>query len=414
MPRAEPATAFDAGRLYVSVDGSDAASGSVTYPTLALAPSERPLSRPQLVKILGRQYLLPTWYPAPLVTGLALVDQGRRLVSESAPPRTIPDLTHATIVVAKPDHFGDLLQATALLRALRNRLPSARLVLVHGSWASELAHWLAAHDYVHDLVTYDAAWLQSSASSWAHRLRVERDTRATAGATLRAMRPDVYLDIRCTSPSTIDLAIASEAPIRIGFGLRGRGWEYHARIPYRTEASLGQNWLHALDVLGLPPATYTGPVLPIAEPLVVDAPIIAQPGSRTPGKEAPLALWAALLPELARRAPVTLVGSAADRTRFSSLLNYIPTDRCTNAMGRTTVPELVELTGRARAAVGVESMVAHLAVGHSRPTVVLNNPDVSGIVAFPDGLPSLTFVDMTLDPQHAAAIALAHIDRWLA
>ena len=201
----------------------------------------RRLSRPQLIQILGRQYLLPTWYPAPLVTGLAIMDQGRRLVSAQAPSRAIPDLTHATIVVAKPDHFGDLIQATALLRALRDRLPSARLVLVHGSWAREVGEWLVAHDYVHSLVTYDAAWLQSGNASWPTRIRVEHDTRATASAQLRAMHADVYLDIRCTSPSTIDLAIASEAALRIGFGLRGRSWEYHALIPYRADASLGQN-----------------------------------------------------------------------------------------------------------------------------------------------------------------------------
>lgn len=372
------------------------------------------MTRPQLVQILGRQYLLPTWYPAPLVTGLALVDQGRRLVSSPASPRPIPDLTHATIVIAKPDHFGDLIQATALFRALRDRLPHARLVLVHGSWARDVANWLVQHDYVHDLVTYDAAWLQSSDASWATRLRVEHETRASAAAAIRALDPTVYLDIRCTSPSTIDLAIECGVPIRIGFGLRGRSWEYHALIPYAQDMSLGQNWLHALDVLGLPPATYAGPVLPAGEALAPDAPIIVQPGSRTEAKEAPAALWTALLPALAERAPILLVGNASDRARFAWMRQLVPTSRITDAMGSTSFSDLVALTGRARAAVGVESMVAHLAVGYAQPTVVLNNPETSGIVAFPDGLPSLTFVDMTNEPQHAASLAIAHLDRCLA
>jgi ADP-heptose:LPS heptosyltransferase len=372
------------------------------------------MTRPQLVSILGRQYLLPTWYPAPLVTGLALVDQGRRLVSSPATPRAIPDLRSATIVIAKPDHFGDLIQATALFRALRDRLPGARLVLVHGSWAREVGEWLVAQDYVHDLVSYDAAWLQSADASWSTRFRVEHETRTAAAALLKGMRPDLYLDIRCTSPNSIDLAIACEAPLRIGFGLRGRSWEYHALIPYTADASLGQNWLHALDVLGLPAATYRGPVLPACEPLGADAPVIVQPGSRTAAKEAPLALWAALLPELARRAPILLVGNARDRERFAPLRQFIPADRLQDAMGSTSIADLVSLTGRARAAIGVESMVAHLAIGHQRPTVVLNNPAASGIVAFPDSLPSLTFVDMTLDPHHAASSALAHLDRYVA
>lgn len=372
------------------------------------------MSRPHLVEILGRQYLLPTWYPAPLVTGLALVDQGRRLVSSPVRPQPLPDLTQATIVLAKPDHFGDLIQATALFRALRERLPQARLVLVHGSWAGEVAQWLVAHDYVHSLVQYDAAWLQPADRSWPARLRIERESRAAAARAIRALSPDLFIDVRCTSPSTIGLAIDCAVPLRIGFGLRGRSWEYHALIPYDEQAALGQNWLHALDVLGLPPAQYHGPVLPAAGALAADAPILVQPGSRTQSKEAPLALWSALLPALAQRAPVMLVGSDADRARFAPLRALLPEDRCLDAMGRTSFGELVSLVGRARAAVGVESMVAHLALGHQRPTVVLNNPAASGIAAFPDGLPSLTFVDMTHAPERAAAQAIAHLDRCLA
>ena len=372
------------------------------------------MTRPRLMKILGCEYLLPTWYPAPLVTGLAMLDQARRLVSRVPGPAPMPDLHAATIAIAKPDHFGDLIQATALFRALRDRLPDARLVLVHGSWASEVGAWLVAHDYVHELVTYDAAWLQSSERSWPARLRMERETRASAASRLRALRADVYLDIRCTSPSTIDLAIDSAVPLRVGFGLRGRSWEYHAKIAYLPEASLGQNWLHALDVLGLPAATYRGPVLPEVAPLSADAPIIVQPGSRNTVKEAPFALWEALLPQLAERAPITLVGSADDRARFAPLRALVPAHRLHDAMGATSFGQLVTLTGRARAAVGVESMVAHLAIGYARPTVVLNNPDASGIVAFPDDLASLSFVEMSLDPQHAATAALAHLDRCFA
>lgn len=372
------------------------------------------MSRPQLVEYFGRQYLLPTWYPAPLVTGLALVDQGRRLLSASAGTRVIPDLTHATIVIAKPDHFGDLVQATALCRALRDQLPGARLVLVHGSWAREVGQWLVANDYVHELVTYDAAWLQSGDVSWPTRLRIEHETRQSAAAAIKQLQPAVYLDIRCTTPSTIDLAIASESPLRIGFGLRGRSWQYHALIPYRPEASLGQNWLNVLDVLGLQPVTYRGPVLPTAAPLSANAPIIVQPGSRTAAKEAPHALWSALLPALSERAPIQLVGNARDRERYAALRAVVPAARLHDMMGATAFSDLVTATGRARAAVGVESMVAHLALGHARPTAVLNNPDASGVAAFPDGMPSLTFVDMTSDPQRAAASVLAHIDRYLA
>lgn len=371
------------------------------------------MTRPQLVTIFGREYLLPAWYPPRLVTGLALLDQGRRVFSTAAPRVPFPELSQATIVIAKPDHFGDLIQATALLRALRDRLPRARLVLVHGSWAQDVGAWLVANDYVHELVTYDAAWLQPAGTPWPTRLSVERATRLAAAKTLRAMRPAAYLDIRCGTPSTIDLAIESEAALRIGFGLRGRSWQYHERIPYRVDASLPQNWLHALDVLGLPPATYVGPSLPAVAPLSVIAPIIVQPGSRSRAKEAPLSLWQSVLPRLAAMAPIMLVGNADDRSRFSALGDLIPADRLDNRMGRTTFAELVLLAGGARGAVGVESMVAHLAVGYGRPTVVLNNPVASGRIAFPDGLDSLLFCDITTNVDTATDAIVAHFSAFL-
>jgi ADP-heptose:LPS heptosyltransferase len=155
-------------------------------------------------------------------------------------------------------------------------------------------------------------------------------------------------------------------------------------------------------------------VLPPHAPVAADAPITVQPGSRNATKEAPIALWRALLPALAERAPILLVGNADDRVRFAELRGLVPRARQTDLMGETDLPALIELTGACRAAVGVESLVAHLAVGHGRPTVVLSNPKASGIVAFPESLPSLTFVDMTHDPQHAAQLSLAHIDRCLA
>jgi ADP-heptose:LPS heptosyltransferase len=364
--------------------------------------------------MLGRQYLRATWYPSALIVGLALLDQARRVFARPVAPVPLPDLARATIAIAKPDHLGDLVQATALFRALRDRLPDARLILVHGSWAKGIASWLQREGYVHELVTYDAAWLQPPGTRWWTRLRVQRDTRARAAAALRASGAAVYLDIRCTSPGTLDLAIASGIPVRIGFGLRGRSWDYHQLIRYDEDESLGQNWLHAMEALGLPATTYRGPVLPQMPAPASDAPVVIQPGSRTEAKEAPAELWKHLISGLARRGPILLVGNAADRERFAFLLDHAPEGRCVNAMGETTFPELLALVARARAAVGVESLVAHLAVGYARPTVVLSNPKASGVVAFPDALPSLTFVDMTHDPQHAAQLSLAHIDRCLA
>jgi ADP-heptose:LPS heptosyltransferase len=367
------------------------------------------VTRPGVVTRFGRPYLQATWHSNALVDGLAVVDLVLRPFHPAPPAVPVGDLRSATIAIAKTDHLGDLIQATALLRALRTRLPDARLALVHGSWSRELADWLVRHDYVHELVQYDPVWLNPARVSWRARVAQARATRADAARRLRALAPAVFLDIRCTSPHALDLAIESGAPCRIGYGLRGRGWQYHRHISFVPSVALGQNWLHALDALGLPPATYSGPVLPACGPLAASAPIVVQPGSKTPAKEVPIALWAAILPRLAEHAPIVMVGTRGERQRWEALSSAVSGNRLTNTMGDTSVAELIALVARARAVVGVESVAAHLGIGYGRPVVVLDRARASGRQAFPEGADRLAFVDADTNTSAVVERVLASV-----
>lgn len=360
--------------------------------------------RPRVTRLLGADYLLPTWYPRAALVGLAALDRARRTVAAPRPTRPRPALGRATIAIVKPDHLGDLLQATPLLRALRTQLPQARLVLVHGSWTRELAEWLVAHDYAHERVEHDMAWLHPPGTPWATRLAADRATRASAAARLRALGTDVLLDVRCTSPNALPLARLVPDAWRAGFGLRGGAWEYDARIAYDERAALPQSWLHALDVLGLAPVRYEGPVLPTTTAPGVDAPIVVQCGSRTAAKEPPPETWRTLLPTLAALAPVHLVGAAGDRARATFLVALAP-GRIVNRCGETTLAELITLVGGARAVVGTDSVAATIGLGHRRPTVVLAR-DGMGSASVPHDVPSLRIVRDDAPP--AAVIAALH------
>jgi heptosyltransferase-2/heptosyltransferase-3 len=345
------------------------------------------VTRPRTTRLLGADYLAPTWYPRAALLGLATLDRVRRATGRHRPSRPCPELARASIAIVKPDHLGDLLQATPLLRALRDSLPEARLQLVHGRWTRALAAWLRANGYVDALVEYDAAWLHAPGTPWRVRLANERTSRATAAGALRAAGTDVLLDIRCTSPTALPLARAVPGAWRAGFGLRGGAWEYDALVPYDERVPLPQNWLHVLPVLGLAPRRYRGPVLPPVPPPGPDAPIVVQIGSRTRAKEAPASTWRALLPRLAALAPITLVGSADERARTAPLAALDPA-RITDRTGTTDVPGLLALVAGARAIVGTDSIAATIALGHARPTAVLVR-DGMGSASLPDDAPSL-------------------------
>jgi ADP-heptose:LPS heptosyltransferase len=366
----------------------------------------------RLLRRFGRDYLAPTWHPRALVDALAVVDAIRRPFLPMASAAVLPQLDGETIAIAKTDHLGDLIQATALFRALRVQLPSARLVLVHGSWARSMAEWLQSHDYVHELVEYDPAWLQPANRPWLQRFMRARTSRRNAAAALRAFRPALFLDIRTTSPHALTLAIESGAEYRVGFGLRGRAWQYHARIPYGVSQSIGQNWLHALGVLGLDAGRYMGPVLPAHPHPAIDAPIVLQPGSRTPGKEASLDVWHAIVDTLAPIAPLVLIGTAMERERYGALTARAQSGRVSDCFGATDIDALIRTIAGSRAVVGVESVGAHIGIGARRPVVVLDRAATSGRAAFPDACASLTFVSAdqpaTAVAQHVRAALTVH------
>jgi ADP-heptose:LPS heptosyltransferase len=357
------------------------------------------VSEQRIFRRFGREYLAPTWYPRALVEALAVVDAVRRPFLRSASPVPVPPLAGATIAIAKTDHLGDLIQATALFRALRDDAPTTQLVLIHGSWSRPMAEWLRTHDYVHELVEYDPAWMQPSTRSWPQRLAHARYTLDAAAATLQRLRPVAFLDIRSTSPHALTLAVKSGAPVRIGYGLRGRGWQYHHRIPYDVSRAIGQNWLHVLEILGLPSRHYAGPVLPAFDAPRGEAPIVLQPGSRTLSKEVSLESWHHIVRALAPIAPLVLVGSAGERARYGELATTAHGNRVLARFGATEIDGLVRTIASARAVVGVESVAAHIGLGAGIPVVVLDRAATSGRAAFPAGAHRLSFVAAEQTPE---------------
>ena len=140
--------------------------------------------------------------------------------------------------------IGDVVFTTPLIRALRGRYPSARLVYVVESAAAPV---VTNNRHLSDVlvVPHRRGWR-----------RLADDLRI--GRALRAERFDVAIDLH-GGPRSAWLTWASRAPVRVGYDVSGRSWMYtrviHRPRTLRPRHSVENQWdlLAAVDDAFLTP-----------------------------------------------------------------------------------------------------------------------------------------------------------------
>ena len=128
--------------------------------------------------------------------------------------------------------LGDVVLTTALLEDLRRAFPGTAVDFLVGDRAAPL---LEHHPLIHERLLYD-------------RARPMRTWR-----TVRARRYDWIIDPQ-SSPRTAPLALASGAPVRAGFAVRGWGWVYTHRLARagRPIEYVARERQRMLEMLGVP------------------------------------------------------------------------------------------------------------------------------------------------------------------
>lgn len=213
------------------------------------------------------------------------------------------------ILVIEPWNIGDVILATPLLRALRDRYPKALISLLAKPHAVVL---LNGSGLVDDFIACDLPWT-ASRNKYPFSIR----TLTTMNAVVRALRDrhfDVTLDARMDIRSNV-LAALSNARQRIGYSIGGGGWLLTDSLPAgRSATHKIDDWL---DLLALfPDDAQQGrdrptPMLSVSDTELKAArgrllqqsppstPIIGyHPGGSHPGKRWPLPLFGRLIRDL--------------------------------------------------------------------------------------------------------------------
>jgi ADP-heptose:LPS heptosyltransferase len=289
------------------------------------------------------------------------------------------------IVVAKLIGMGSILQATPLLKALKQKYPEATLTFVTMRANEELVRCLSCVDKV--LVLDDRSILRMAVT-----------TLQTVG-TLIWRRADLYFDLEVYSAFASLLALWAVTRNRIGFYRHSVAFKngiYTHLVYFNSRMPVRQLYLQLGRVAGVPPnqSEITGPIR-------VDNPArssVQRLLSESPGWR-PQDPYIVVNPNasdllLERRWPadyvvealrqfgclkyqVALIGNRGEAPYVQSLFESLPPDvqsHVVNTSGRLRLGELIALLEGAACVLTNDTGPMHMAIALRRPTVCLFGP----------------------------------------
>lgn len=274
----------------------------------------------------------------------------------------------ASILIILMGSIGDVVRGLALLEALRQKVPRARI-----SWLVEpkCHSLLKMHKGIDEVLLFD----RSSPLKGVLKLR----------HLLRERRFDVTLDLQRHLKSGF-FSLLSAAPRRIGFHKKNAkegNWLFNnERIPF-FDHSLNKfcHYFKFLDYLGLGACKAD----PLLSDWALEVPELELPAKRSVGlvlksswesKDWPEEYYKSLLEKLLRfeNAGAVLLGDAVAVNIAQRLMKVCDEKRVLNLAGKTSLEEMLGVIRRISVCVGPDSGPGHIAAALGTPYLALFGP----------------------------------------
>jgi heptosyltransferase-1 len=283
------------------------------------------------------------------------------------------------ILIVRPSAIGDIVFASALIRALRRSYPDSRL-----SWLVEPANasLLRQHPDIDEVIVWPKAeWKQL----WRQRGYLQLWQRVSDFRHALAERQfDLVLDLQGLLKSGL-LAWFTRAQERVGLGSReGSRW-LMTRVVERAgdPARIGSEYLYLAEELGLETGRFEMDIAlgsedaAFVDTLIADEGLdrgylVVAPFTTRPQKHWFDDRWVALIDELSAgyQLPVLILGGPNDREQADALQQRAA-GRVLALAGGTQLTQAAALIGRARLLLGVDTGLTHMGIACSTPTVAL-------------------------------------------
>jgi ADP-heptose:LPS heptosyltransferase len=295
--------------------------------------------------------------------------------------------TGPRILIARPDHLGDVLLTVPAAAALRAAIPAAHISFLVTTAMGDVIRRCPEIDATYTL-PFPSLTAPPNPAQWTDIVNQHADR-------LRG-RFDLVILSRPEDPWSGELAVAAGIPVRIGYATPGTESFLTLALPFKEEGHAVIQTLRLVAAAagclgatiaadGQPPSA--GRFVPtqsdeaIAEavmresPLAGSRPVVFQPGSGWLLKNWVTRRWGELAIQIQRRWGVTplVPGGPGEDALVAAVVEA--SEGCAYGLaGRLSVGALAALYRRARMVIGIDSGPVHLAVMVGTPVIGLYGP----------------------------------------
>lgn len=285
------------------------------------------------------------------------------------------------ILVVRPDHIGDVIMMTPVLRALRQRYPRAHIAVLVGSWGLDIVRH---NPHVDEVIVLDCPW-------WAG-IRAKTSDRPTFWSQYRALVPrlatfDLMLDPRGDFRHILLFGRRPGIPYRIGYARTGGAYWLTTVCPFDPSLHNVRKNLALLQPLGIDEPSLATEVFPgpeaaeriekwIDEKGFEHRPLaVIHPGARTFVKKWSAESFARAADFLAHEkgCAIALVGGKEELALTQSVAGKMTAPAHVLA-GELSLLDLVALFARAKVVLCNDSGPMHLAAAAGAPILALFGP----------------------------------------
>jgi lipopolysaccharide heptosyltransferase I len=277
----------------------------------------------------------------------------------------------STLLLVKPSSLGDIIHTLPVLDALHRSWPATAIDwIVKPEWAP----LLEGHPMLRDVL----------------RVPLRVGAWPSLAAELRRRRYEMVIDLQGLLRSGL-LSWLTRAPVRVGFanGREGSPWFYNRRItPPPEPVHAVERYRDLVRQLGVETAgavRFPLPAWPTArtwaerfwadERIGPEQPVcVLHPAARWVTKRWPAERFASVAQRLMAQGWRVILVAAVAQQALAAAVGRLAQGRVIDLAGRTTLPQLAALLGRASVLVTNDSGPMHLAAAVGTPVVAMFGP----------------------------------------